>query len=384
MKVPLGFLFNAISTGIKSRGKDLGVVISEKPATAVGFFTSNEFKSESVLICKQHLKNGLARAIIVNSGNANCATGESGFKLALAICEKSAREIDCRPDDILVASTGRIGVPLPQEKVIPHLSRLISQSSSSKASDFAWAITTTDKYPKYCYRELSSGARILGIAKGAGMIEPNLATTLCFLLTDAKIKRSSLKKILREALNFTFERISVDAEQSTNDSFIFLANGASGLDVEKDKKSLQKFVGTIFEVLQNLAYSVLRDGEGATKVVKIVVKNSKTRAIAEQVARRVSRSLLFKSSLYGENANWGRLLACIGSLRLGIGRELDIYYGRIRVVKSGVSLYQKKKLADAYLKENDQIEISIDLKKGRFNYWLYTTDLTPEYVRLNK
>ena len=384
MNVPRGFLFNGINCGIKKKNKDLAVIITEPPAEAAGFFTSNEFQAESLLVSKKHILNGRISAVIVNSGCANCALGDAGIKSALKICSKCARELNVDKENILICSTGTIGVPLPDKKIISKVKTLIEESSPKKAVDFAEAIMTTDKYPKYKSVKLKSGAVITGIAKGAGMIEPNLATTLCFLLTDAKIKKSSLKKIVKQVLDVTFNRISIDAEQSTNDTLLALSNSASGVDVEKSKKDLDEFIRGVFSVLGELSYQIVKNGEGATKVVKIIVKNSKGEAGAEKVARKLASSMLFKTSIYGNCANWGRIISAVGSLRLGIGRDFNVYYGNTKVVSRGVSMYNNKNKADNYLRKNKDVNITVDLKQGSSNFWIYTTDLSPEYVELNK
>jgi glutamate N-acetyltransferase / amino-acid N-acetyltransferase len=385
MILPKGFLFNGLSSGLKDkRGvKDLGIIIAEKRAKAVGFFTKNEYKSESLLLAKKHIKGGFARAIVVNSGCANCGTGKRGERAALKICSKVAKELGAKDSDILIASTGPIGLVLKEKKVAVSIPALVKGALSTKAESFSRAIMTTDSYPKTSSLELKSGVRILGIAKGAGMIEPNMATTLAFLLTDAKIKRASLAKILKSALDLTFNRISVDADQSTNDTFIALANGASSVDVESSIKYRDEFIKGIFKVLHDLAYSIVKDGEGATKVVKIEVRSAKSKDIAEKIARKLAASMLFKSSLYGNSPNWGRILSSVGSLNLSVGRSYDISYGNIKVVKDGLSLYNKKSRVEDYLKSSKEVEIILDFKRDRGDFLIYTTDLSPDYVKLN-
>jgi len=284
---------------------------------------------------------------------------------------------------VLIASTGSIGIPLEEQKIVSSIPRLIKGALSTKAEDFARAIMTTDKYPKVSALKLKSGVTILGIAKGAGMIEPNMATTLSFLLTDAKIRRSSLAKIVKSALDLTFNRISIDADQSTNDTFLALANGASSVDVEVSRDKRDEFIKGVFKVLHDLAYEIVENGEGATKIVKIEVKSAKSRIVAEKICRKLASSMLFKSSLYGNSANWGRILSSVGSLSLGVGKSYDINYGNIKVVKNGLSLYNNKKRADDYLKKSKEVKIVLDFKKGGDDFFMYTTDLSPDYVKLN-
>ena len=382
MKVPEGYLFNGINCGLKKKSRDLGVVISENPARVVGVFTTNEYKSQSLLVCKNHTKRGYARALIVNSGNANCATGERGYRTALNICAKLAQKLDIKTEEVLFASTGIIGEPLPENKIINSLRKLLSSVDKDKVMDFASAIMTTDTYPKIATRNLNCGGMILGVAKGAGMIAPEMATTLCFLFTDVEISRSVLSSVLRQAVDITFNRISVDEEQSTNDTLLCFANSACGVKIDTRRK-IAEFKRAISGVLQDLAYMVINDGEGATKVIKITVKRAKNSNIAEKIARRIAGSVLFKSSMYGNSPNWGRIISAVGSLRVGIGEEFDVYYGREKVVTNGISLYKKKGKVKKYLEDNFEVDITVDLKKGKADYFLYTTDLSPEYVRLN-
>ncbi|MDP8216665.1 MAG: bifunctional glutamate N-acetyltransferase/amino-acid acetyltransferase ArgJ [Candidatus Kaelpia imicola] len=382
MIVPKGFVFNGIDSNVK-KTKDLGIIITEAGSNAIGFFTQNEYKSESLLVCKKNIKDGFARAIIVNSGCANCGLGKRGEVAALRICSKVAEKIKAKKTDILLASTGPIGIPLEEKKIVSSVDRLVKGASSTKAEDFARAIMTTDRYPKTSSLKLKSGVTILGIAKGAGMIEPNMATTLAFLLTDGKIRKSSLAKIVRSALDLTFNRISIDAGQSTNDTFLALANGVSSVDVEASKDKRDEFIEAVFKVLFDLAYGIVENGEGATKVVKIEVKSAKSKAIAEKICRKLASSMLFKSSLYGNSANWGRVLSSVGSLCLGVGKSYDISYGNIKVVKNGLSLYNNKKRANDYLKKSKEIKIILDFKRGKDGFFLYTTDLSPDYVKLN-
>ena len=383
MITPRGFLFNGLNSGVKKSSKDLGIIITEESADAVGFFTKNEYKSESLLLCKKNIKNGFARAIIVNSGCANCGLGKKGESSALKICSKVAQSINAKKSEILIASTGSIGVPLKEKKIISSISKLVKGAVSTKAEDFAKAIMTTDKTLKASSVRLKSGVTILGIAKGAGMIEPNMATTLSFLLTDAKIKKSSLTKIVKSSLDLTFNRVSIDADQSTNDTFLALANGASSIDVEGSIKDRDEFIKGVFKVLYDLAYEIVKDGEGATKIVKIEVKSAKSKAVAEKICRKLASSMLLKSSLYGNSANWGRILSSVGSLGLGVGNSYDISYGNIKVVKDGLSLYNKKVKVNAYLKRSKEVKIILDFKKGKESFFIYTTDLSPDYVKLN-
>jgi len=380
---PKGFKYNGLNSGIKKKDKDLGIIISDCNAVAAGLFTKNEYKSESVLVCKEHIKSGWIKAIVVNSGCANCGLGKKGQESALSICNAAAKILGCKKSEVLIASTGSIGLPLNDKRIVSSLNKLISNSSSGKIKDFARAIMTTDRYLKIKSVKLKSGVVITAIAKGAGMIEPNMATTLSFLLTDAKIKRSFLHSVVKSAIDMTFNRISVDSDQSTNDTFIALANGFSGIDIEGSAKNRDEFIKGVFRVLSELAYMIVENGEGATKVVKIEVKRAASKAMAEKICRKLSGSMLYKSSLYGNSANWGRVLSSVGSLNLGLSKGYDIYYGSIKVVKDGISLYNNRVRAQRYLKNNKEVNIALDLKCGDGEYWIYTSDLSPEYVKLN-
>lgn len=382
MKVPRGYLFNGINCGIKKKNKDLGIVISENPATVVGVFTTNEYKSHSLLICRQHIKKGSARALIVNSGNANCAVGKKGYQAGINVCSRLAKVLNIKEQEVLIASTGIIGIPLPENKITKNLRKLVSTAERHKVMDFARAIMTTDTFPKIAVRKLSYGGVILGVAKGAGMIAPEMATTLCFLFTDVGINRKILSSILKQGIKETFNRITVDEEQSTNDTLLCFANHACEVKID-GKRKVKEFAKAVTEVLQDLAYMIVSDGEGATKIVKITVKRAGSVAVAEKIARRIAGSMLFKASLYGNSPNWGRIISCIGSLKLGIRHDFDVYYGRDKVISNGISIYQKREKIRKYLKDNYEVEIIIDLKREKVDYFLYTTDLSPDYVRLN-
>jgi glutamate N-acetyltransferase/amino-acid N-acetyltransferase len=382
---PIGFYANGIYAGIKKNNKkDLALIYSRKRATAVGFFTTNKFKSESILVSKGNLKDGYAQTIVIISGNANCANGEKGVKDAKLICKEVASKLNIKEDDVLIASTGKIGVPLPTKKIKEKIPHLVKGISKRKSSLCARTIMTTDTYPKEISFLVEDKIKIGGIAKGAGMISPNFATMLCFVTTDADIEMALLKKIVKNAISFSFNHISVDNEMSTNDTIFVLANGESNVKVKNKSQIYYPFKKAMERVFFELSQLIVLDGEGASSLIKIEILNAKDEETAEKIARRISSSPLFKSSIYGKSANWGRIISAIGSLGLNLNKNFDIYYGNVKVVSNGVSSYKNRLKAENYLKRRNKYEIKIDLKEGKEKYWLYTTDLTPKYVELNK
>lgn len=381
---PQGFLTAAVRAGIKEKGNDLGLLFSEVPCSAVGFFTRNNFKAESLLVTERHLRSGSAQAIVVISGNANCANGQRGLDDARLICSKIAKSFKIKTSEVLIASTGKIGIPLPIAKIKRHIPRLVKGISDRGSLEFAQAIMTTDTFPKQCAYLVADRIKIGACAKGAGMISPELATMLCFITTDAKINPLLLKDIVAEAIDKSFNRISVDSEQSTNDTLLCLANGCSQIKVKKGSSLYRYFKKALESALRELSLMIVKDGEGASCVVKIAVLNAPSKLLAEKVARRIAASCLFRASLSGRQPNWGRLISALGTIEPPLGRNIDIYYGNIKVVSCGKSSYQKMDRVRQYLKENNEFLIRIDLKRGKKDFYLYTTDLTPKYVELNQ
>ncbi|AEH44646.1 arginine biosynthesis bifunctional protein ArgJ [Thermodesulfatator indicus DSM 15286] len=385
MFIPEGFSFGAIASGIKKKGFDLGLIYAEKPALGVGVFTTNLVKAAPVLLGQEVLtRNNKFRAIIVNSGCANACTGEAGLLDAKEISSYLAQKLNCSPEEILPASTGVIGERLPKEKIIKAIPSLIEKLSPERYQDFAKAIMTTDAFPKIASRQIEiSGVKIniLGIAKGAGMIAPNMATMLAFLLTDISLPQERLAKILKAVVNKTFNRITVDGDTSTNDTVYLMA---SGQKKEVEKKDMTTFEKALYEVCYELASFIVKDGEGATKLVKISVTNAKSEEKALKMAKTIANSLLVKTALFGEDPNWGRFLAAMG--RAGVNfdpNKVDIYVNKIKIVENGLGIGKENENKAHLEMKKPNFSITIDLKEGDYKAYYLTCDLSYDYVKIN-
>jgi glutamate N-acetyltransferase/amino-acid N-acetyltransferase len=382
-----GFKASSIAAGLKkNKAADMILLYSEREAVAAGVFTTNKVKAAPVLISMEHIIKGKARAIIANAGNANACTGSEGIKNAGLTAELTARELGINPEEVLIASTGVIGAQLDMVKVadaVPGLVKGLSEDSIPLAAE---AIMTTDSFPKASLFEGKAGRvpyRILGIAKGAGMIMPNMATMLSFIMTDINIENSRLKKALSYSVERTFNRITVDGDTSTNDTVFVLANGMAENDTlnaddyEAFKKGLQ-------EVMNDLATMIVKDGEGATKLVFINLKGAATEEDAMTAARNVANSYLVKTAFYGQDANWGRSMAALG--RSGITMEekkISIKIDDIKIVEEGLGTGPDQEKVAAEKMKNRSFSVNIDLDMGEHEYNVTTCDLTHEYVSIN-
>jgi glutamate N-acetyltransferase/amino-acid N-acetyltransferase len=383
---PRGFRAAGASVGIKAKGLDLALLVSDRPATAAAVFTTNKAQAAPVLVSREHLaaSGGVARGIVINSGCANACTGEDGVRVAREMAEATARLVGCPPEQILVASTGVIGVSLDIEKIRRGLPGALASLGGDQGAEAARAIMTTDPFPKEAAARVSIGgheATIGGMAKGSGMIEPMMATMLGFLATDAEVPRALLDRALREAVNDTFNAITVDGECSTNDCVMILANGAGGAAV--DERSYDAFVHALKMVCLRLALGIVRGGEGATKLITVTVTGAATPAEARQAAKTIANSPLVKTAVHGGDPNWGRLIAASG--RAGVGFDLSraaVSMGTIVLFKDGHPHDEAAPLAAAYLK-NDEIALSVDLGVGSASSTVWTCDLSADYVRIN-
>ena len=388
--LPQGFFLNGINSGIRDRKKrDIALIHSEVPCVAAGLFTKNRVKAAPVIISKRHLRNGRAQAILVNSGGANACTGNRGMEDAQMMAYDLAYQLGIRKEDVLLASTGVIGRFLPMNRVKQGIRKITeTMGNPSKAEFFAEAIMTTDTTPKIISRQFLTQNRkravICGLAKGAGMIHPDLATLLCFIITDINIHKSLLQRSLMRAAEISFNSLTIDGDTSTNDSVLILANGRAGnRPINGANRDFLRFQNNLNGVMLGLAELIARDGEGATKLVSIVVKNAETAVGAKKIARHIASSSLVKTALYGSDPNWGRLMAAIGSSGIRINpQRIDIYFGKLQVARNGESAAYSEKEAKRIL-EKKEIEIVIDLKQGRGGAKVYTCDLTPDYVNIN-
>jgi glutamate N-acetyltransferase/amino-acid N-acetyltransferase len=382
---PLGFRAAGIHCGVKGRRPDLAVVVSDVACAAAGVFTSNRVKAAPVRYSQEVIARGQARAIVANSGNANACTGPKGRRDAEEMARIAAGSIQIAPEEVLVASTGIIGELLPMDALrrgIPLACEQLGRSGDGAAE----AILTTDSGPKTAATTVEiAGAPVCigGMAKGAGMIHPKLATTLCFLTTDARLPASTLDSALRTAVNGSFNRITVDGDMSTNDCVLALANGAAGNDPISNGDALRRFEEALGAVALELATQVVRDGEGATKAAEIEVTGASSKGDADLVAYRLANSLLVKTALHGAEPNWGRLMAALGSAGAEIAEDrVQIFIGPAQIVRNGLGVEASLSEAAAELR-GSQIELRVDLGLGDGTANVLTCDLSEEYVRIN-
>ncbi len=383
--LPKGFLASGIHSCIKKKNiKDLALIYSTSPATASGLFTLNTVRAAPVIYSEKIIKSNRIRAIIINSGCANACTGKKGIADIELICRELAKRLDIHPKSIIMASTGVIGEPLPIKNILSHLPELLSKLSPDGLKNASEAILTTDTFPKVKSKRIKfpyGSITITGFAKGAGMIQPDMATMLAFVLTDAEIEKGVLSKMLRESVESSFNRITVDGEMSTNDSVIALANGVSGVKIE-NKKDIEKFQSALTDICLALAEMIVSDGEGATHVVKIEVRGARTISNKKKIAYKIGNSPLVKTAIFGRDPNWGRIMASAGSagVRFDPGK-VDIYFDSIQVVKNGISAQNDKRARKVMEKKN--YTITLNLNSGTNGFYILTTDLTHEYIRVN-
>lgn len=378
-----GFSASGLACGIKKNSlPDLALVFSELPATAAGVFTTNKVKAAPVIISGERIKGATARAVVINSGNANACVGAEGLSAALAISQSIAEGLKIKPEEVLIASTGVIGVPLPADRVIGAIPSLVRDLSTTGGGAAARAIMTTDTYAKEWAVELKSGIRIGGMAKGSGMIQPNMATLLSVITTDALLDQDILQDLLGKAVKKTFNRITVDGDTSTNDSVFLLANGASGKPTLTTEEEVQEFFEGLYQVCLHLAQMLARDGEGATKFITVRVCGAGSEMEAETAARAVANSNLVKTAFFGEDANWGRIITAVGYSGITFTPEqIEISLGDL-VVYSGEGLPFDEEKAGQILGEKE-IEVNINLNQGEAEAMIWTCDLSYDYVKIN-
>jgi len=390
--LPRGFRFSATACGLKKTGAlDLALLSSDVPASAAAVFTQNLVVAPPVVVSKENLRasKGRVRAVIVNAGNANCATGPAGRAASLKTVEETARRLVCQPHEVLVCSTGVIGVPLPLEKILRALGGIARNRRPSARSfaEFSLAICTTDTRAKTSTASFNmAGKRIhfIGCAKGAGMIHPNLATTLAFVATDSAISPSLLQRTLRDIAGRTFNSISIDGDTSTNDTLLVLANGQAGApSIQSGTSAYRAFAKALEEVCHSLALQIVADGEGAQRVIEIEVRHAKTEADARRIAQTIATSPLVKTAFAGGDPNWGRIFAAAGrsGVKFDPGR-VDIHMAGIPVLRRGLPLDFNERAASNRLLEK-QVQIIVDLHAGGESTRFWTCDFTAEYVRIN-
>ena len=382
-----GFMAAGVASGLKKSGeKDLAIIFSKIPAKVAGVFTSNKIKAAPVLLDIERIKSGISQAVIVNSGNANCCTGDKGLDDAKTIARLTASGLGIPEDLVLVCSTGVIGEPLPIDKVQRAIPGLVESLRSEGLYDLAIAIMTTDTVPKTISRQGKIDDKtftVIGVAKGSGMICPDMATMLCFICTDIDTDHELLKKFLDKAVQRSFNRITVDGDTSTNDTVIIMANGLSDA-VIKSSEHVDYFQNLLDDVLINLAKQIVRDGEGATKFVEIYVKGALSNNDAHKIANTVANSNLVKTALFGEDANWGRIIAAVGRARVPLDQgKINIFFDNVLMVKNGMGCGKTIESEATKVLMKPELRISIDLNMGSGCASVFTCDFSIDYVKIN-
>jgi glutamate N-acetyltransferase / amino-acid N-acetyltransferase len=384
-----GFLFSGIHVGIKKdERRDLGLIYSDTPAQVAGLFTTNVVKAAPVLLDMERIRGGAGQAIVINSGNANACTGVRGLKDARRTASLVASHMGIDEGLVFVSSTGVIGVPLPIDKIENGTSELVESLSPGNWMKTVEAIMTTDTFPKV---EVITGrikgkrVKLCGMAKGAGMICPTMATMLSFIVTDANVKAPLLQQMLNRAGELSYNRITVDGETSTNDTVLLMANGRADhsplFRMDQDARAFQSMLS---EVCQELAKSVVKDGEGATKFVEVQIKGARTDNEAKKAAYAIAHSPLVKTAFFGEDANWGRILCAVGHAGVSLDpNKIDLFFDASPIVRNGVAVDPKlEEKAGEVLKKNS-FQVTVHLHQGKSQFSLYTTDLSLEYVKIN-
>lgn len=374
LSVP-GIKAAAVHCGIKRKGKDISLIYSEAPSNWAGVFTTNKIKGHCILFNKKR-RNNKIQAILINSGNANVGTGEKGRKDVQKMAKKASLLLNIPYGSILIAQTGKIGEFLPMEKIENGIEMVVAGLDKGTSKDCAEGIMTTDKHIKE--EEIDLGfCRLAGIAKGAGMIFPNMATMLSFIVTDAMFDNEALKEILKDCVDETFNRISVDGDRSTNDMVILLANGLSK-NIDRDR-----FKDGLFFICSSLARKIVEDGEGATKLIRVVVEGARDKIKARRVAEAIANSCLVKAAMYGEDPNFGRILAALGNASVPFNlKKMSIYLQGHLTFTQGLRVeFDKQRLKGAL--SSNEIEIRVSLGVGNTSISFLTCDLSPEYVKIN-
>jgi glutamate N-acetyltransferase / amino-acid N-acetyltransferase len=383
-----GFAAAGVSAGLKKTGKrDVAIVCAEVPVPSAAVFTRSSTAAAPVIVSREHIESGLCRAIVVNSGNANACTGEQGLADARSMAAVTARSLGCDPADVIVASTGVIGVAMPMDLVAAGVAEAAAALEFGSGATAAEAIMTTDTFPKESAVSVEADGHTFtvgGIAKGSGMIHPNMATMLSFVTTDAPLTPEACDVALRTAISKTFNRITVDGDTSTNDMVVLMASGAAGGEsIGPDSASFAQVSRAVEHVCGELARMIVRDGEGATKFVSVIVRGALTEADAEAAAFSIATSPLFKTAIFGRDANWGRVAMAVGKSSATVDApRLEVRIAGIQMCVDGTGLAFDEQAAAAALEE-DEIEVVADLHLGEASATVWTCDLSYEYVRIN-
>ncbi len=388
---PEGFSAAGVRAGIKSLGNDMALLVCESKATVAGTFTTNQVKAACVRYSQRVVKSGTARAVIVNAGNANACNGEQGDLDNRSMAEQVGELLHISPDQVLTASTGIIGHLMPMAKIEAGVGFAVEQLDRGVETDLSAteAIMTTDIYPKYRAVTVDSESwvapiRFGGMCKGSGMIAPNMATMLAFLTTDAHLPSELLQEALRRAVAVSYNSVTVDGDTSTNDMCILLASGMGGAAISVAGAAFEDFVTALSRFCISLAKEIARDGEGATKLVQVVVKGAETPEAAHKIAKTVAESPLVKTALYGNDPNWGRLLMAAGRAGVPFDADLiDAFIGEFQVCNEGRSVDFDRDGAHAYLKGSKEVEVSLHLHLGEATATVWTCDYSYDYIKIN-
>jgi len=384
---PAGFLAAGVRAGLKQTGLDVALLVSEVPAAAAGVFTTSKVTAAPVQVSRRHLSSAAVRAIAANSGNANACTGQPGLEAAERMCAIAAEALGVAPHEVLVASTGIIGHPLPMDRIERGIRDAAGALTPEGGADAALAIMTTDTVPKAHAVRVALGGReatVGGIAKGAGMIAPNMGTMFCFLTTDAAVEREALQELLKWTVERSFNSITVDGDTSTNDTVLALANGCAGnAPVRQGTEEYAVLTAAFARVTRELAIQLVRDGEGATKLTEVVVQEAASEPEAKQIAMTICNSLLVKTALFGGDPNWGRIAAAAGRA----GAELDLenlrlWIGDLLVLDGGTATDYSVREAEAAV-AGDTVKIRLAAGVGEASWTAWTCDLSYDYVKIN-
>ena len=385
---PKGFKAAGVKSGIKKSGNlDLALIYTEKEAAVAGVFTKNAVAAAPVIVSREVVKGGKAHAIVANAGCANACTGETGLANARKMAALAAAEVGCAPDEVLVGSTGIIGVNLPMDKLEAGIKAAAAELSEDGSKNAGNAIITTDTYSKACSCEVEIGGQAVrfgAIAKGSGMIQPNMATMLCYITTDANISSQLMQKALSEIVEVSFNMISVDGDMSTNDTVLVLANGASGAaEITDGSPEYEKFYATLKEICQELSKRIAADGEGATKFLTINVSGTKTFEDAKTVAMSIAKSPLVKTAFFGEDPNWGRVICAVGYAGIPMVPEKTVIkFGGVPVYANGLGAEFNEDDIHKVMAEHD-IVIDVEMGMGDAQATVWSCDFSYEYVKIN-
>jgi len=387
LKTPNGYFFSVAEAAIKKPGrKDFALIFSEVESAIAGTFTTNTVKAAPVQLCMRKTASGRGQAILVNSGNANACTGKQGMKDARDMVAIASKQLGIGTGLTYICSTGVIGTPMPMQRILPAIGPLAGGLGNASFDDVAGAIMTTDTFPKVASRLIKISGKqgtIAGICKGAGMIAPNMATMLCFILTDIAVEKKTLHAALKSAVRKSFNRITIDGDMSTNDTALIMANGVIGnKPITKNSSEFPAFQKALDELTYELSKLIVKDGEGATKLVEVIIRNAKSEKDAQQAALAIANSSLVKTAIYGNDANWGRIMAAVGYSGIRFNPEkADVFFNKVKVVKNGI-MNKKDREATEEMKKKE-LKITLDLHAGKASVKVLTCDLTEDYIRIN-